>query len=304
MQNSTRNAIQKMTVARRFSRAAKSYDHAAVLQHEIGRRLIERLETIEIDPKIIADIGCGTGKTTRSLKNHFPAAKILNLDIALGMLEYASTLSSPGNHQMENQNFICADAEKLPLAESSVDFIFSNCTFQWCFDLKSLFEGLHRTLKPDGLLLFSTFGPDTLKELRACQQYFDTSDQLGHHFPDMHDLGDLLVHHGFREPVVDSEILTLHYKELQDLHQDLKDMGANYQPREVAGGLSKKFSLLQLAEIYEKFRTMDDHLPATFEVIYGYALGKKTRFQNSLSFDSEVSGEQCSIPIPPVTYKS
>jgi malonyl-CoA O-methyltransferase len=236
--------IDKHEVARAFSRAARSYDAAAVLQREVCGRMLERLDYIRLHPEKVLDAGCGTGWGTRQLAQRYPAAQVIGLDIAPGMLEVARDQSGwwrklfSGNQQ----SLLCADIEILPLAAGSVEMTWSNLTLQWCNDLPATFRELHRVLKTEGLLMFSTFGPDTLKELRAAFHNVDGYNHVNR-FADMHDLGDMLMHGGFAEPVM---------------------------------GLMGKAAWRHVTENYERLRR-DGKLPATFEIVYGHAWKPKPR---------------------------
>jgi malonyl-CoA O-methyltransferase len=170
-----------------------------------------------------------------------------------------------GARQMQ----VCGDIESLPLAAKSVEMVWSNLAIQWCNDLPATFAELHRVLKVDGLLMFSTFGPDTLKELRRA---FDGVDRHNHlnRFTDMHDIGDMLVHSGFAEPVMDMEYLTLTYDDVRGVLQDLKSIGAHNATTGRPRGLMGKNAWARLVENYERLRS-NGKLPATFEVVYGHA---------------------------------
>jgi len=259
----------KLAIARNFSRAANTYDEVAILQQEIGLRLLDRLELINIKPRSILDIGAGTGFTTKSLTHKYPEAQIFNLDIAEGALSFGKQKRSSNT-----QHYICADAELCPIKSQSIDLIFSNCALHWFLNPEFIFKEMHRILKPEGLLFFSTFGPDTLIELR---QSFALVDQKNHvnHFIDMHHIGDILLAIGLQDPVMDMELLTLTYKNLGGLIRDLKFSGENFVFAEEPQGLSSKTTLEKLHSAYENYRNKENLLPATFEVVYGHAWGKE-----------------------------
>ena len=277
-------AQQKLAIARNFSRAANTYDSVAILQQEIGQRLLDRLDFIKIQPEVILDLGGGTGFFSRALQQKFPNATLYNLDIAEGMLQIANTANALTKK-------VCGDVESLPFKSESVDFIFSNCTFQWFLDpVRALLE-IQRVLKPDGLLLFSTFGPDTLKELRESYQALDSGIHVNH-FLDMHDIGDLLLHTQFIDPVMDMENLTLTYQTCQELLKDLKETGANTVNGRSVQGLKSACHLQKLQGAYECYRNSDGLLPATFEVVYGHA------FANEFMQTESMGENTCkSIPI-------
>ena len=264
-------AIDKKQMRRAFNRAATDYDASAVLQREICTRMLERLEYIKLQPERILDAGSGTGWGTRRLSRHYPDAQTIALDIASGMLQTARGHSGwwqklfGGSRQMQ----VCGDIESLPLASKSVGMVWSNLAIQWCNDLPATFAELHRVLKVDGLLMFSTFGPDTLKELRRSFEGVDRHNHLNR-FTDLHDIGDMLVHSGFAEPVMDMEYLTLTYDDVRGVLQDLKSIGAHNTTTGRPRGLMGKRAWGQLVENYERLRS-NGKLPATFEVVYGHA---------------------------------
>ncbi len=255
----------KSVVAKNFSRAANTYDQQAVLQQEIGHRLVDRLALIKISPAVILDLGCGTRFFSRDLADLYPNAHLINLDIAEGMILYSDpTRVNP------SQSLIQADGDYLPFKSQSIDFVFSNCVLNWFTDPKNVLEEIYRVLKPEGLFLFSTFGPDTLKELRNSFAKVDPNPHVNT-FMDMHDLGDLLLKVNFSDPVVDMETLTLTYSSLTGLLTDLKQTGSHTVNTSIPRGLNRKPLLNALEAAYERYRTEDHRLPATFEIIYGHA---------------------------------
>lgn len=263
--------IDKKQMRRAFSRAAADYDAAAVMQHEVCARMLERLDYIKLQPARILDAGSGTGWGSRQLAQRYPNAQVVSLDIALGMLQFARGHDSwwktlfRGTRQMQ----VCGDIEALPLAANSVEMVWSNLAAQWFNDLPSAFVELHRVLKVEGLLMFSTFGPDTLKELRQAFHGVDHHNHLNR-FTDMHDIGDMLSDSGFAEPVMDMEYLTLTYDDVRGILHDLKCIGAHNATAGRGQGLMGKNAWARLLENYERLRR-DGKLPATYEVIYGHA---------------------------------
>jgi malonyl-CoA O-methyltransferase len=263
--------IDKKLMRHAFNRAAAGYDAAAVLQQEVCTRMLERLECIRLQPERILDAGSGTGWGTRRLAQRYPSAQMIALDIASGMLLAARGRSGwwqklfGGTRQMQ----VCGDIEALPLAANSVEMVWSNLALQWCNDLPDTFGELHRVLKVDGLLMFSTFGPDTLKELRGAFAGVDRHNHLNR-FTDMHDIGDMLVHSGFAEPVMEMEYITLTYADVRGVLHDLKAIGAHNATAGRGRGLMGKNAWARLIENYERLRS-NGRLPATFEVVYGHA---------------------------------
>ncbi|MBI3561017.1 MAG: malonyl-ACP O-methyltransferase BioC [Gammaproteobacteria bacterium] len=261
--------IDKTLVRRSFEKAALHYDEAAFLQREIADRLLERLNLMRFMPRRIVDVGAGTGYCARKLLQRYSKAGIVALDLAQAMLQVAKAELSWLSRLGSKLQYIVADAESLPLASASVDMIFSNLTLQWCNDLPGVFAEFERVLAPGGMLLFTTFGPDTLRELRESWRQVNGYSHVNGFF-DMHDIGDLLLRARFAEPVMDVESLTVNYPEVIRLMRDIKQLGAHNVTAKRPRGLTGRRQLQQLQSNYEKFRK-DGVLPATYEVIYGHA---------------------------------
>lgn len=279
--------LDRAEVRRAFDRAAAGYDAHAVLQREVCDRLLERLDFISITPQSILDLGAGTGYGLQHLRTRYPAAHLLGLDLAPAMLQRArAKFPTPPWHQRvasrftanspASQAFVGADMERLPFKPNSFDLIWSSLTLQWANDLESTLRDCHRTLAPGGLMMFATFGPDTLKELRAAFASIDSTPHVNR-FSDLHDIGDMLVNTGFVNPVMEMEMLTLTYVDLKALMIDLKGIGAHNAAVTRRRGLMGKLAWQQLEQVYERHR-INGRLPATYEVIYGHAwTGDKTR---------------------------
>ncbi len=263
--------IDKKQVRRAFSRAAQDYDAAAVLQREVCTRMLERLDCIRQQPSRILDVGSGTGWGTRQLGERYPKADVTALDIAIGMLQHARGTSSWWKKLFagKRESFLCADVEALPLASGSVEMVWSNLALQWCNDLPATFVELQRVLKAEGLLMFSSFGVDTLNELRIAFRDVDGYSHINR-FADLHDIGDMLVGAGFADPVMEMEKITLTYNDVRAVMQDLKNIGAHNATAGRAPGMMGKAAWLRITENYERLRR-DGKLPATFEIIYGHA---------------------------------
>lgn len=261
--------IDKIQLRRSFERAATTYDAAAVLQKEVCKRLAEKLEYINFTPRRILDIGSGTGTASYTLQKIFPRAEIIALDLAMPMLQIARQRNGLLSRLRKKIRFINADTELLPFMENSFDLVFSNLTLQWVNNLQQVMAEFRRVLRNNGMLLFSTFGPDTLKELRASWQSVDTYSHVNE-FLDMHDIGDLMIHAHLAEPVMDTEYLTLTYRDVFTLMKDLKDIGAHNITDRRNRGLTGKNHFKQFQQAYEKYRS-GGVLPATYEVVYGHA---------------------------------
>lgn len=262
--------LDKKQLRNAFERAASSYDQAAVLQREISNRMLARLEYIKYKPEVILDAGSGTGYGSQQLAKRYPSSQLIAVDIAWTMLSHARPWwQRLLPLQQQRSDYVCGDIEQLPFKNASVGLIWSNLALQWCNDLDRTFAEMHRILRADGLLMFSTFGPDTLKELR---QAFAKIDGYSHvnRFADMHDIGDLLVNNRFSTPVMDMEYITLTYDDVISVMRDLKAIGAHNVIQGRRQGLMGKNQWRQAIDAYETLRR-NGKLPATFEVVYGHA---------------------------------
>lgn len=266
-------SLEVSRVGASFHRAARDYDAAAFLQKEVGERLLERMDLMANVPARILDVGCGTGRPTRELQKLYPKSQVVGVDLAPGMLKIAAKKQPFFSWQGKKADFVCAEASQLPLADASCDLIYASLILQWCEDLDATLLEWRRLLKPHGLLLFSTLGPDTLKELRAAWSAVDGYNHVNR-FLDMHDVGDALIRAGFVEPVMDVEHITLTYEHATGLMRDLKTIGAHNVTAGRRRGLMGRGRLKAFADAYEKFRDQG-RLPATYEVVYGTAWAPK-----------------------------
>lgn len=283
-------SIDKSRVRDSFDRAAETYDAAAVLQKFVRTEMLSRLDLVAMQPTRILDAGCGTGHASAALMKKYPKAELVSLDLALGMLRKTQSVNASFANRIKRvfgqaqQNLLCADIEQLPLADASVDMIFSNLAIQWCNDLDAAFAGMHRVLRTDGLLTFSTLGPDTLKELRAASKT-DAARVSVSRFFDMHDIGDALVRAGFSAPVLDVERVVLTYENAIDVMRDLKAIGAHNAADGRGRGLQGRDFLKKITANYEQFRR-EDKLPATFEVVYGHAWKPVSRPKTKIDLEA------------------
>ena len=265
--------FDKREVRRSFERAAATYDEGAVLQNEICRRLLERLDYIKLAPDWIIDAGSGTGNAVPGLLARFPRASVVTIDLALAMARRARMRRARWRRLLGWRGVrlvaACGDIEQMPVASGAAGLVWSNLALQWVNRPQRAFAEIERVLAPGGLLMFSSFGPDTLKELRAAFQGADRHTHVGR-FIDMHDVGDALIAQGFSDPVMDMEHVTLTYATVRDLMRDLKCIGARNLTRGRPMTLSGKSLMAKVARAYEAFRK-DGKLPATFEVVYGHA---------------------------------
>jgi malonyl-CoA O-methyltransferase len=263
-------SLESARVGASFDRAARGYDAAAFLQKEVGERLLERLDLMANVPSRVLDVGCGTGRPTLALQKRYPDTQVIGLDLAPAMLKRAAKRQP---WLGRGADFVCAEASQLPLADASFDLVYASLLLQWCEDLDATLLEWRRLLKPHGLLLFSTLGPDTLRELRAAWSAVDGYNHVNR-FLDMHDVGDALIRAGFVEPVMDVEHITLTYDDATGLMRDLKSIGAHNVTAGRRRGLMGRGRLQAFAAAYEKFRS-EGRLPATYEVVYGTAWAPK-----------------------------
>ena len=258
------STLDKAQVRQAFDRAARSYDEYAVLQYDIAERVLERLDVIQTKISTVLDVGCGTGYCTRALSKRYPRAKIIGADLAPAMVNAAESQQG----WRRRARYLVGDAEALPVASNSIDLVFSNLAIQWCEPDKAFAE-FARVLRPGGVLMFTTFGPDTLKELRAAWQQVNDAPHV-HEFIDMHDLGDALMRAGLAAPVMDMEKLVLNYPDVVGVMRDLKGIGAyNMDPSRVRG-LTGKRSFQNFQTAYEAL-AVEGRIPATYEAVFGHA---------------------------------
>jgi len=267
-------------ICQSHQKIATIYDKHSEVIHLIGERLIEKLDFIKLSPECVLDLGSGTGQFLKPLKKRFPKAKIIGVDIALSMLK-----QNRKKQGWFNKFPLCvANNINLPFKDNSVDFIFANMLLPYCLDLSKTFKEMTRVLKPEGLLLFSSCGPDTLKELKLAWQAVDTYEHVNR-FVDMHDIADVLLGENFSDPVVDMEMLTVNYTSIKQLLKDLKGSGSINLNSDRFKGLS---SLQRLAKLKDNYPKKAQYFPATIEIIYGHAWGSDIKGSH-LNDDGNVS---------------
>lgn len=251
--------IDKKHLAQSFSRAANTYDSVAGLQRKVGDVLLKKL-TPNQTADVVLDLGCGTGYFTSQLQTAFPHAIVVGVDIAEGMLKFAR------EHHPSQSTWLCSDAETLPFADQSVDVIYSNFALQWCANLPKLFSELRRVLKPDGELIFTTLGPDTLHELKSAWQQIDGLVHVNQ-FHERNQLLAYLQQQGFSEPEFEHTPEIMEFEHLLDLTRSLKALGAQNINRGRATGLTGRKTIQAFKQAYENFRR-NNLLPATYDVFY------------------------------------
>jgi malonyl-CoA O-methyltransferase len=253
-------------VRRAFSRAAPAYDAIAVLQHQVEAQLLERLSLLTQPPGRVLDVGAGPGRASAAMRKRYPQAEVVALDLALPMLREAKTRAG----WWKPFRRVCGDARALPIADQSVDLLFSSLCLQWCEDLDAVFAEFRRVLRPQGWLLFTSFGPDTLTELRQSWATVDDDPHVNV-FLDLHDVGDRLLAAGFRDPMLDVEHYSLRYSDPKLLMRELKGIGAGNADAARARGLTGKRKLAGVLAAYERFRGADGRYPASYEVVFAQA---------------------------------
>jgi malonyl-CoA O-methyltransferase len=243
--------IDRRTARRRFARAAATYAKSSKLESEVAARMLERLDYVKIAPRRILD--AGSGPPRRELARRYPKADVVALDFAVPMLR-AGRRSLFGRNPFR----VGGDVERLPIAAEALELVWCNMALHWLADPLPAFTEFARVLAPEGLLMFSTLGPDSLKELRAA-----AGAARVHEFIDMHDLGDMLVAAGFAAPVMDMEMIQVDYRKSDDLLADLRASGQTSARADRRRGLGGR-------GLGERLRAK---LPgrATFEVVYGHA---------------------------------
>jgi len=274
--------LDRRAVAQAFDRASASYDAAAALQERVRNELLERLAELKQTPQTILDLGAGTGHASRGLKRAHPRAIVVAADIAPGMLARAKAQS----RWLRRFERVRADAYSLPFRDASFDLVYSSLMLQWCDDLDTAFGEIARVLKPGGLLLFSTFGPGTLVELREAWAAAGDAGNHVNHFFDPHALGSALMHAGLSEPVLDVDRIVMHYPDARALMHELKAIGAHNVTQGRPRGLTGRKRLAVMTQAYETLRA-ERGLPATYEVIHAICWGAERRAHD----DPDAPGE-------------
>lgn len=263
--------IDSRHVRRQFERAAGHYEKADVLARESATQMAERLAGINLEVRHALDLGCGIGRDLDTLASSYPAARITAIDVAHAMVRRIKPENGLLTRLLRKRpapGRIVASADRLPLMASSVDMVWSNLMLNWLDDPAPTLREVHRVMRVGGMVMFSTLGPDTLKELRMALG--DAGADHVHPFIDMHDIGDALVKAGFADPVMDMDTLTLTYGEFDGLIQDLRLSGSINAARHRPQGLGRRVMWQKARERYERLRVAG-RLPATFEVVYGHA---------------------------------
>ncbi len=266
-----KNALQiglpeRAAAIRGFDRASSTFDDADVVHCEARRRLLERLDLVNLEPDCVVDLGAATGKGSAELAAAFPAARILAVDRSVAMLRQTRARCA-GDAAIVP---LGGDAERLPLADDCADLMFANLLLPWCAP-EAVFSEAARVLREGGVLSFTTVGPDTLAEVRRAWAGVDDAIHV-HGFIDMHDLGDLALRSGLTEPVMDVDTLRVTYRDAVSLVADLRGCGA----ANVAGGrrttLTGRTRWSAFSDALEATRN-DGRFSVTVELVFGQAFG-------------------------------
>jgi malonyl-CoA O-methyltransferase len=272
------------TVRGQFDRRAARFQGHDAIVREVGRRLIERLDVMCIEPRLIADVGCGVGGTRDALLARCAGAKWVGVDISGAMLARAAPASSLSRllpWRGPRAHAVCAEAAALPFADGAVDLLFSNLMLHWHPQPHTVFPQWQRVLRVDGLLLFSCFGPDTLAELRRAYAAAGIAARPMP-FIDMHDFGDMMVAAGFAGPVMDAEKIRLTYPSPQALLREVAALGGN--PRDDrSGGLVGGRQARALLAALDDTRDTQGRITLTFEIAYGHAWKPAPRVRGQAS---------------------
>ena len=253
--------LNKIKVAESFAKAAKTYDSVAGLQRDVGEALLSYLP--KASAETVVDLGCGTGFFLPRLKNFLAPKQLVAVDMAEGMLQFAR-----GHREDANALYLCGDAEFLPLADNSIDLIFSSLAIQWCEDVEALFAEIFRVLKPGGRFVFSTLGPETLIELRQSWRAVDDYVHVNQFLAE-HRLMAAIVSSGLEKSLWQQSTIVLQYQKLTELTRELKNLGAHNVNDGRPQGLMGKQKIKAFRNAYESHRDEQGNLPATYQVWYG-----------------------------------
>jgi malonyl-CoA O-methyltransferase len=253
--------LDKTKVRQAFTGAAKTYDQLAVLQRAVGNHLLQQFAITQLAGTVL-DLGCGTGFLTGKLQNLPGYERIVAVDISMPML-HRTREKCISNGQL---SFLCADIECLPVMQSGVDWFCSNLALQWCQNAQAVFNGIRRILKPEGRLIFSTFGPETLNELKAAWAAVDEYTHVNHFYSEQ-ELLEFIGEAGLHDIQINTRQYISQYPCVMTLMRELKGIGAHNVNHGRNRGMTGKAALQQMVANYEAM-SAQDLVPATFEVIY------------------------------------
>lgn len=255
-------------VRRRLERAGSPPAECCAVYREIGRRLFEALRPVRLQPARILDCSAAAANLRGMLAERYRKAGIVSVDEACRPL--MPLREAAGRWPWSAQTpIVAADHATLPLASTSFEIVTSNLSLHRRLRPDTVLAEALRVLSPGGVLVLSTFGPDTLAELRECWGDIDGAEHV-HPFADMHDLGDALMRVGFHDVVMHSERLVCHYPDLATVHADLRRLGVANASQQRPRCLRTPRQLARVDAAYER-RRVDEGLPVTLEVVYAHA---------------------------------
>jgi malonyl-CoA O-methyltransferase len=266
--------LETRALRRAFNRAGASYERAAKLQGEARAELLARLNLFSLQPTTVLDLGAGTGAALTGLQQRYPRARLIAVDVAEQLLQQARRRG----RWWRRPAVVGAHAYALPLQDRSIDLVFSNLMLQWCDQPLLAFAEIQRVLRPGGLLMFSSFGPSTLMELRQAWQAADDLPHLSDH-ADLPELAGAMTAAGLKEPVLDRDTWTRHYADTRSLMQELRELGAVNARSERRRSLTGKSRMKTMMAAYERQRVAAG-LPATYELIFGAAFAGDTTLRH------------------------
>ncbi len=265
-ENNATHSLPVKQVARSFSAAAAGYQQVNQLQQTVAERLLDRLELLKTNPDMVLDLGSGPGLSSARLAKYFKKARVIETDISHTMLVHAGRQTP---RYFSRRYRVCSNAEMIGIKSDSIGVVYSNLMLQWCNDLDLVMSEIARIIQAGGLFLFSTFGPETLAELRQSWLAVDQGVHVNT-FMGMHEIGAALMRAGLEEAVLESEEITVKYDDAKGLMRDLKTLGAHNVNSGRRKTLTGKTRMQNMLVEYEKLR-VSGKLPATYEVIYGHA---------------------------------
>lgn len=266
--------LRERDVARRFDRAAGTFDDCDFVHRHCFKGLLDRAEPLRLDRPLVLDLGCATGRGSRELAKHFRRARIVSLDASRPMLERARSTRSRFSRIREVQ----ADARRLPFRTASFDVVWANLLLPWQSDPAPVFQEARRVLRPEGVFLFSSLGPDSFRELRAAWQEDDNPFHV-HPLWDMHDLGDGLMRAGLSDPVLDVDPLRVRYRSASALFRDLTGAGARNALCGRRRSLTGKGRFARMTRALEAAESSEFEL--SLELVYGHAFAPQARAEGA-----------------------
>jgi malonyl-CoA O-methyltransferase len=279
-------SLDRRALRRGFARAAENGQSSSLHWERLNGELLERLQYFALQPRYVLDLGAGACHASLKLREHYRDAQVVALDFAIAMLQSAPRSWWP----RARFHRIAADAVRLPFTDHSFDLVYSNLLLPFCDRPERVFREVARVLKDGGVFVFSSLGPQTLKELRAAWADVDDAPHVSL-FLNLPQLGDALMQSGLVEPVMDTEQHPLHYCDVRALMRALKLIGAANSDSRRARSLTGRGALQRMIAAYEAARTPEG-IPATFEVIFGAA------FAGAAGLDGAARGSgEVAIPV-------